>query len=142
MRLYSELLKGKVVVINTFYTECSSACPVLMKKFAAIQNALGDRMGKEVHMLSLSLDPEHDTPSRLKEYAKQFNAKPGWYFLTGKKANVEFALRKIGQYVEFKDKHFNLFIIGNERTGLWKKAFGLAREDQLIKIVQGVIEDR
>ena len=77
-----------------------------------------------------------------KEYAKKLNARPGWYFLTGEKANVDFALRKLGQYVENKQDHTNIFIIGNERTGLWKKAFGLAKPDELIKVVDSVIDDQ
>jgi len=141
-RFYSDLLQGKVVVINSFFTECTNVCPVLMKQFTDIQNAVGGRLGSAVHLLSLSLDPAHDTPPRVKEYAKRFSAKPGWYFLTGKKQNVDFALRKLGQYVEQKEDHYNLFIIGNEKTGLWKKAFGLAKSEKLIEIVEGVLNDR
>jgi len=82
-----------------------------------------------------------DTAARLKEYSTKLNAKPGWYFLTGDKTNVDFALRKLGEYVEDKQDHTNIFIIGNERTGLWKKAFGLARSDELVKIVESVMND-
>ena len=74
--------------------------------------------------------------------SKKLGAKPGWYFLTGEKANVEFALRKLGQYVENKQDHTNIFIIGNERTGLWKKAFGLARADDIVKVVESVLNDQ
>ncbi|PYS41294.1 MAG: SCO family protein, partial [Acidobacteria bacterium] len=66
----------------------------------------------------------------------------GWYFLTGEKQNVEFALTKLGQYVNDKNDHLNIFIIGNERTGLWKKAFGLARSDELVKVVESVLNDQ
>ncbi len=142
MRFYSDLLKGKMVVINTFYTDCPNACPVLLQKLTTIQDALGDRLGKDVHMLSITLDPVNDTPPRLEEFAGRFRAKPGWYFLTGKKENVEFALRKLGQYVDEKETHFNIMIIGNERTGLWKKALGIARTDDLVKLVMGVLNDQ
>ena len=63
-------------------------------------------------------------------------------FLTGEKQNVEYALTKLGQYVNDKNDHLNIFIIGNERTGLWKKAFGLAPSDQLIKVVESVLNDQ
>lgn len=142
MRFYSDLLKGKVVVINTFYTGCADVCPVLTQKIAKIQDALGDRVGKEVHLVSITVDPIADTPLRLKAYAQRFRAKPGWHFLTGKKENVEFALHKLGQYVDAKETHLNVMIIGNERTGLWKKAFGLAKTDELVKLVVGVLNDR
>ena len=111
------------------------------KSFARIQEALGDRLGKDVLLLSLSVDPENDTPPKLKEYATKFQARPGWHFLTGKKENIEWALYKLGQYVATKDDHLTVVIIGNESTGLWKKAHGLAKAEALIKIVESVLTD-
>jgi len=99
-------------------------------------------VGKEVHLISLTLDPLNDTPPRLKEYASRFRARPGWYFLTGNKENVDRALSKIGHSVPEKEAHSNILIIGNERTGLWKKAFGLAKTEELIRIVEGVLNDK
>jgi cytochrome oxidase Cu insertion factor (SCO1/SenC/PrrC family) len=142
VRLYSDLLKGKVVVINTFFTTCDATCPMLAAGFAKIQKWLGDRLGKDVYLISISVDPETDTPPRLKEYAAKFNAHPGWFFLTGDKKNVDFALEKFGQVLEKKNDHLNLFYIGNEKTGLWKKAFGLANGDELIKVVESVMNDQ
>ena len=83
-----------------------------------------------------------DTPQRLKEFAQKNGSKPGWFFLAGDKANVESALKKLGQYVDDKQNHLNIFIIGNERTGLWKKAFGLANPEELIKVVESVVNDK
>jgi cytochrome oxidase Cu insertion factor (SCO1/SenC/PrrC family) len=142
MRLYSDLLKDKVVVIDFMFTSCTGACPIMSTNFAKIQDWLGDRLGKDVHLISVSVDPVNDTPAKLKEYAARFKARPGWYFLTGSKENVDAALRKLGNYVETPEAHQNLFIIGNERSGLWKKAFGLAQPDALIPIVQSVVEDK
>ena len=99
-------------------------------------------MGKDVHIISISVDPTVDTPASLKAYARKLNAGPGWYFLTGDKESVDFALKKIGQFVDNKESHLNIFIIGNERTGLWKKAFGLAKSEELIKIVDSVLNDQ
>jgi protein SCO1/2 len=107
-----------------------------------VQEALGDRLGKDVFILSISVDPTVDTPPNLKQYAKKLNARPGWYFLTGSKENVDFALKKIGQFVPDKQDHLNIFIIGNERTGLWKKAFGLAKSEELVKVVESVVNDQ
>jgi protein SCO1/2 len=141
MRLYTDLLQGQSVVIDVMFTSCTSACPAMSANFARLQEHLGDRLGKDVRLISISVDPVTDTPAKLKEYAARFHAKPGWYFLTGAKGNVEEALKKLGQYVEDKEDHLNLFLIGNERTGLWKKAFGLASPDQLFPIVDSVIND-
>jgi protein SCO1 len=142
MRFYTDVLKNKVVIINTFFTTCKSVCPPLNRNFEKIQEALGDRLGKDAFLISISVDPETDTPPRLKEYSQRFHAKPGWIFLTGKKENVDWALYKLGQYVEAKDDHTTIVIVGNEPKGLWKKAFGLANIAELIQVVEDVIADR
>jgi len=142
MRFYTDLLRDKVVIINTFFTTCTSVCPPMSKSLQAIQTWLGDRLGKDVHIISISVDAEVDTPTRLKDYAQKYKARPGWYFLTGKKANAEAALRKIGQFVESRDDHSTIIIIGNLQTGLWKKAMGLAKAGDLIKVVESVLDDK
>ena len=141
MRFYSDLLQDKVVIINSFFTTCTSVCPPMSRNLEKVQEWLGDRLGKDVHIISISVDPVTDTPPMLKDYARKFNARPGWYFLGGKKANVETALRKLGQYVEARDDHTTVMIIGNLRTGLWKKAFGMAKPDELVKVVDSVLND-
>jgi protein SCO1/2 len=141
LRFYSDLLKGKVVVINSFFTTCKDSCPVMAATLARLQERIGDRLGKSVHLISITVDPEVDTPAKLKEFAEHMKAKPGWEFVTGKKESLEIVLRKIGQYAENRDSHTSLFIIGNEQTGLWKKALGMAKPDDIISIVESVIND-
>jgi protein SCO1/2 len=142
MRFYSDLLQGKVVIINSFFATCQGSCLPLNRNLEKVQQALGERIGKDVFILSISVDPNVDTPANLKEYAKKLHARPGWYFLTGEKTNVDFALNKLGQFVSDKQDHLNIFIIGNERTGLWKKAFGLAQSDEIVKVVESVLNDQ
>lgn len=142
MRLYSDLIKDRTVVIDVMFSACTGACPVMSGTFAKLQDHLGDRLGKDVFLLSISVDPVHDTPAKLKELAGRFHARPGWYFLTGPKENVETALRKLGQYVEDPTAHQTLFLIGNDRTGLWKKAFGLAKPEELFPVVDSVVNDK
>src|SRR5882762_6916788 len=142
VRFYTDLLQGRVVIINSFFATCQGTCLPMNRNLEKVQQALGDHVGKDVHIISISVDPTVDTPSSLKEYAKKLHARPGWYFLTGDKQNVDFALNKLGQYVDDKQDHLNIFIIGNERTGLWKKAFGLARSDELVKVVESVLNDQ
>jgi protein SCO1/2 len=142
LRFYSDVLKNKVVIINAFFSTCTSVCPPMNRNLEKIQDALGDRLGKDVFLVSISVDPETDTPTRLKEYSRRFHARPGWMFLTGKKENVDWALYKLGQYVETKGDHSTIVIIGNEPKGLWKKALGLAKAEELVRIVEDVINDR
>ena len=142
LRFYSDILKGKTVVVNAFFTTCTSVCPPMNRNMEKMQEALGDRVGRDVFFVSITVDPEVDTPERLKDYAKKFHAGPGWIFLTGKKENLDWALYKLGQYVENKDDHTTVFIIGNEPTGLWKKAFGMANIAELVKVVESVVNDK
>ena len=140
-RFYSDLLKDKVVVISSFMATCTAACPPKNRNLEKIQEAAGDRLGKDVLILSITVDPMTDTAERLKDYAKRYHAKPGWYFLTGKKENVNWALYKIGQYTEDKQDHMNILVMGNEGTGLWKKAFALSAVPDLIKVFESVLND-
>ena len=142
LHFYSDVLKNKVVIINAFFSTCTSVCPPMNRNLEKIQDALGDRLGKDVFLVSISVDPETDTPTRLKEYSRRFHARPGWMFLTGKKENVDWALYKLGQYVETKGDHSTIVIIGNEPKGLWKKALGLAKAEELVRIVEDVINDK
>ena len=142
MRFYSDVLKNKVVIINSFFTTCTSACPPMNRNLEKVQEALGDRLGKTAFLVSITVDPETDTPPRLKEYSQRFHAREGWIFLTGKKENVDWALYKLGQYVEKKEEHLTVLIIGNEPKGLWKKAFALGKPEELVKIVEDVINNR
>ena len=142
MRLYSDVLKNRVVVVIAFFATCQGSCLPMNRNLEKLQATFKERMGKDLYIVSISVDPTVDTPQALKEYAKKLNAAPGRLFLTGKKENVDWALYKLGQYVEQREQHTNIFIIGNERTGLWKKAFGLAQPDELVKIVESVLDDK
>ena len=140
-RFYSDLMKNRVVIVNVMFTTCKESCPRMAETLARLQDWLGPRLGKEVSMLSISIDPETDTPSMLSAYAQRFKARPGWYFLSGKRANVETVLKKLGLYAERKQEHRNLFLVGNDRTGLWKKAFAMAPPDQTIATLNSVLLD-
>jgi protein SCO1/2 len=142
VRLYSDLLKGKTVVINAFFATCQSVCPPMSANLRRVQEAFKERVGRDLYIISITVDPETDTPAALKEYAKKYGAVPGRYFVTGKKENVDWALYKLGQYVEQKDQHTSVFIVGNEATGLWKKVFGLAKADEIVQIVESVLNDK
>ena len=142
VRFYTDVLKGKTVVVNALFTTCTNVCPPISRNFERIQEALGERLGRDVFLVSITVDPENDTPEKLKAYAEKFHARAGWSFLTGKKENIDQALYKLGHYVQDKNSHKTIVIIGNESTGLWKKAFGLARAEDLIALVNEVMNDR
>jgi len=138
--LYS-LMKDRTVVMNTFFATCTGSCPVATRALVAVQNEYADHVGKDLVLLSITVDPATDTPPKLKEYAKAIGAKSGWYFLTGSKEQVDAALRKIGQYVERREEHQNVMIAGNLKTGLWKKIFALAPSKEILPVVDSVLND-
>jgi protein SCO1/2 len=83
-------LKGKPVLIDFIYTSCASTCPTLTAKMAAIAHRLGPALGADVRIVSITLDPEHDTPAELAKYAASHDADGnGWTFLTGPPAQID-----------------------------------------------------
>jgi cytochrome oxidase Cu insertion factor (SCO1/SenC/PrrC family) len=142
LRLYEDLMRGKVVVIQSFFCSCRGACPTLVSNMSKVQERFGDRLGGDLRLLSMTVDPLNDTPERMKDYADRLKARPGWYFLTGTKSDVEFALGRLGLGVETKEQHTNLFLVGNDRTGLWKKALGTARLEDLLGVIESVLDDQ
>lgn len=139
--LYDDLMKDRVVVINSFFTSCTGSCPVMARTFLHVQEQLGDRVGRDVWLISITVDPAHDTPAVLKKFAEQWKARPGWRLLTGTKEEVAAALQKLGQYVDDRETHKSLILVGNDRTGLWKKLFGLAKPAEIYASVESVVND-
>lgn len=139
VRFYSDLIAGKIIVVNSFFASCTGSCPVMTGTFKKVQAALGDRVGRDVHLISITVDPENDTPTRLKKFATDAAAAPGWRFVTGDRKNVEQALHKLGLRTDIKENHTAIVIVGNEPKGVWKKVFGLAPSDEVLRLVQEVV---
>lgn len=135
VHFFEDLLKGKTVMINFMFTTCTGICPPMTANLLKVQAYLGDRVGKDVNIISISVDPVSDTPAALKKYATNFKVKPGWYFLTGKKADVDLVLSKIGGLVKDKSEHSGLIMIGSVETGEWVKMFALARPAEIADAV-------
>src|ERR1043166_200704 len=125
VHFYDDLIKGKVVAIELIYTTCKYNCPLETARMVQLQKQLGDHMGKDVFFYSISIDPEHDTPEVLKEYASKYHVGPGWLFLTGKPADIKLISRKLGldqlPNANDPDGHTPSLLIGNEATGIWMK---------------------
>ena len=141
VRFYTDLIKGKVVVIDSFFATCQGACPKMAAQLSKLQDEFGDRFGKQVFFVSITVDPQQDTPEKLKEYAERFKAKPGWSFVTGTKENVNWALYKLGHYVEQPSDHSTIFVVGNEPTGLWRKVQSLASTPEVFALIEKTLKD-
>lgn len=125
VRLYDDLLKGKSVALNVFYTSCKDECPLETATLAQVQRILGDRVGRNIFFYSISIEPEIDTPEVMKAYAGKFGAGPGWLFLTGKADEIRVIARKLGlmrsRDRNTRDGHSPILMIGNEPTGQWMR---------------------
>jgi len=125
VRFYDDLVKGKIVAIDLIYTTCKYACPLETARLAQVQRLLGDRMGRDVFFYSITIDPDHDTPAVLAEYAEKYHAGPGWSFLTGAKGDIELIGRKLGLYTgpdpRNPDGHVPYLLVGNQATGQWMR---------------------
>jgi protein SCO1/2 len=125
---FYDLIKGRIVAIDLIYTNCQYSCPLETARLARMQQLLGDRMGREVFFISISIDPEHDTPAALKAYAEKYDAGPGWTFLTGKMADIDLLSKKLGLWsdpAQSQDGHTPMLLIGNEATGQWTQTSAL-----------------
>lgn len=123
LRFYEDLVRDRVVLINFIYGSCQDACPLETAKLRQVQEALGERVGRDVFMYSITIDSARDTPAALKAYAAKFNAGPGWQFLTGKDEDIRLLRRKLGLYRdgEKRGDHSVSLIVGNDATGQWLK---------------------
>jgi protein SCO1 len=129
---YDDLIKDKVVTINFFYAKCDEICPMVTANLAKVQKLLGNQVGRQIFMYSITLKPEEDTVDAISEYREMFNARPGWTFFTGKPGDIESIRRGIGfTYPEpalDKDKtqHIGNVRYGNEPLMLWAACPGVA----------------
>lgn len=136
MAFYTDVLRDKAVLISFVFTQCTDACPTQTARVAEVQALLGDRVGRGVSLVSISVDPEHDTPTVLKEYGARFGARDGWTFLTGAKSDVDDVLRRLGQLVPIREAHTTLFLLGNARTGHWLKVHPDAAPDEIARLMR------
>jgi protein SCO1/2 len=142
---FHDRIRDQVVLINFMYTKCSGICPRTTHNLVKVQEALGDHLGKDVFIYSISLDPAVDTPSALADYAKELGAKPGWTFLTGSLDDITRLRRSLGLYDRDpaidadRSEHSGLVVYGNEATFTWAAIPGLADPRRIASAVARVM---
>lgn len=122
LRFYDDLIQGKVVSINFVYTTCTDVCPLDTAQLREVQRILGDHVGRDVHMYTISINPERDTPADLRRFMRTYDVGPGWTFLTGSREDIDLLQRRLGlRPVDERRlrEHDTSVIVGNERTGQW-----------------------
>lgn len=145
VRFYDDLVKDKVVVISFMFTDCQNVCPRTNAVLRKVQEALADRVGKDVFLYSISLDAEHDTPEVLLGYAQAMGAKPGWTFLTGKKQEIEQLRHNLGMYdpdpaVDAdKTQHGGFLVVGSEPLGRWLMMPALVTPEKIVPEIKRML---
>lgn len=123
---------GRPVFVNFIYTTCTAICPVMTQIFAVVQTKLGPDAAK-VRFVSLSIDPEQDTPRRLTEYARQYSAGPDWTFYTGT-LEASIAVQKgFAAYRGDKMNHTPLTLIRAAPGKPWIRLDGFASPEDLMQ---------
>lgn len=143
LRFYDDLIKNKFVVINMMYAQCSEGvCPVSTMNMRRVQKALGDRVGRDIHMYSITLLPFFDTPEVLNKYARDHDAGPGWQFITGKESDIEVIRRKLGFYDldpkidADKTQHAGIIRIGHDAYDRWLMAPALGNVQPILHVIR------
>ena len=130
-----DVVSDRIVVIDFIYTSCATLCPMQSAILADLQDKVGDRLGRDVALISISIDPVTDKPARLKAEADRFGAKPGWRFLTGLPNDIEVILTGMQAWVETPEDHPGFFLVGSARESHWRKLGSLSSPDQLLAAV-------
>lgn len=148
VRFYDDLVKDKAVLVNFIYTSCQQSCSPTTANLARVHKLLGDRVGHDLFLLSISLDPVVDRPKILKEYAARFGQFNGWYFLTGTESEIEQLRRAMGLYDLDPDRdadktqHAGIVIAGNDKTNRWVSLPALMDHRQIAQTVLRIARNR
>jgi len=133
LKFYDDVIKGKIVVISFIYTSCQDLCPLTTAKMAQIEDKLDGAVGRDLFFVSMSVDPENDTPERMKAFADAFDVGPGWLFLTGKVADIRAINYKLGDRSDRNlSDHRNEIVLGNDAGGYWQRASVFGDLDSLV----------
>ena len=145
VRFYDDLVRGKIVTINFMYVECEGTCPGTTSTLVEVQKQLGDRVGRDLSMLSITLQPEADTPERLADYARRYGARPGMVFLTGRPGDIDRLRRALGFSDERnleadgdRRQHLGILRIGNEPLDWWAAAPSLSGAAQIVALLKSM----
>jgi protein SCO1 len=148
VRFYDDLVKDKSVLVNFIYTSCQQSCSPTTANLARVHKILGGRVGRDLFLLSISLDPVVDRPKIMKEYAARFGQFNGWYFLTGNESEIKQLRRAMGLYDLDPDRdadktqHAGIVIAGNDKTNRWASLPALMDHRQIAQTVLRITRNR
>lgn len=132
VRLKSLLETDQPVVVDFIYGTCTTICPVLSVGYLNLQRRM-EASGKPPRLVSITIDPEYDTPKVMKEYLKRYRAKPGWDFLTGSRQDIDKVMRAFNAYIPDKMSHYPLNLIRSPKDGSWVRLFGIMSSSEFLE---------
>jgi cytochrome oxidase Cu insertion factor (SCO1/SenC/PrrC family) len=136
VNFYTDLIKDKVVLLSFFFSSCTYVCVMQGANLSKVQALLGERLGKDVFLISISMDPEKDTPQKLKYWSRSFGAKSGWTIVSSNTPEMNRMLKAFTGYNPGpKDMHMSLVFIGNDKTGAWMTTDGLTDPGDLATLI-------
>jgi len=142
VRFFDDVLKDKVVVINFIFTNCEGACPLMTHKLTLVRDSFEGKIGNPLQFVSLSIDPERDTPAAMKEFAKTHHADhDGWVFLTGKPENLEAITKRLGQFTDDVEAHSTMMLAGNVNEAHWIKIQPYEQPPQITEKLRLLLEE-
>lgn len=144
VKFYDDLIRNKIVMINFFYAQCEKQCPPNTANLRKVQKKLGDKMGREIFMYSITLKPEHDNWKVLADYAELNNIGPGWDLLTGDPRDIEMLRKRLGfvdpdpEVDKDTSNHIGLVLYGNDKTQRWSACPALTNPDEIVRILSWI----
>jgi protein SCO1/2 len=132
IHFYRDVLAGKTIIVNFVYTHCTAVCPLQGARFREVQRILGSRLNRDYRLVSISIDPENDTPARLKAWGTQYGAGPGWSLITGSPATLNAITRTLFGATIQKDLHSPFIVVGDGAHG-WQRHYGLMTPEEIVR---------
>ena len=134
VNLKSLLDSDDYLVVNFIYASCTTACPMLSAGFADLQ----ERLGSKIRLVSITIDPENDTPKIMQEHLDHYQAQPGWDFLTGSRADINRTMKAFDAYSPNKMSHTQLNFIKSTEDGKWIRVAGMPSGSDLANEIETV----
>ena len=145
VRFYDDLVRDRVVILNVMYTGCGYTCPLVTQNLLAVQELLADRIGRDLFIYSLSLQPELETPALLADYATQHGIAPGWELLTGRPAELARLRDSLGfrsadpEAAILLDEHTGMLRYGSDALDRWAHLPALLPPESIAKALRGSV---
>ncbi|MNZ52092.1 hypothetical protein D3C78_699280 [compost metagenome] len=136
VHLKTDLVSDRIVVMGFVFTSCNTVCPLVSSIMSKVQKELGSSVGSDVSLVSISVDPQRDTPARLLSYSQRYQPGPGWSWVTGTQPAIEETLRGLGTWTADFESHPPLIMVGDGNSQHWTRFYGFTDPSVLVAKVK------